>query len=348
MALSKLKEDEQRVIFDQLRINSLEPRLAVNFSSTNKELRAFLTCTVQQQLQSDYNEAYSFCIKSGVENCKGLREATQLDVDQATDQDLKILANLSLLLPALEELNLNEPEIGRGGSDVRWFAKALVAGSFPSVTELNIDSHVGDAGASAIADALDRSALPRLKNLSLRDTNIGDAGLVALAPALRRRPLLEDLRFDYNEFSDNGLTALVAPPPIGSTPLPLGGAPPLPKLSYLDIQDTLITHAGCVTLAAALQSGALPALEMLVISHFPLNSAEKANLKKHRPKLSWWTDEDDEAALTLTDDESIDSESEEGEDSTTLANVVASVATTILSSTATALFIFHCFTWKII
>lgn len=331
MALSKLCEDEKLVIFGQLRGNPLEPRLVVNFCSTNKELRQFLTCKVQRQLKSDFKEAHSFSIKVGVGNCKGLYEATQLDVHEATNQDLKMLANLSLLLPALNELNLNEPV--SGGLNVQWFAKALVADSFPSMTELNIDSHVGDAGASAIADALDRSALPRLKNLSLLDTNIGDAGLVALAPALRRRPLLEKLRFDYNEFSDEGLAALVAPPPIGCTHLPLGVAPPLPKLSYLNVRDTLITPTGFVTLSDALQSGALPALQMLIVSDFPLSSIERAILKKRRPKLSWWTEEDDEAALTQT---------EEGVDSTTLANVAASAAATILSSTATALAIFNC------
>ena len=53
--------------------------------------------------------------------------------------------------------------------------------------------HVGDAGASALAAALDRGALPRLEVLDLGDAAIGDAGLVALAPALRRRPALRRL-----------------------------------------------------------------------------------------------------------------------------------------------------------
>jgi hypothetical protein len=45
----------------------------------------------------------------------------------------------------------------------------LVAGALPAVTLLNINSmHVGDAGASALAAALDRGALPRLKALASR------------------------------------------------------------------------------------------------------------------------------------------------------------------------------------
>lgn len=311
MALSRLCDDEKRVIFDHLRVNSLEPRLAVNFCSTNKELRRFLTRKEQRKLKSDFKRARSLCTSVGVKNCKELREATQLNVAQATNQDLKVLANLSLLLPALRELNL-EPDSGE--LDVQW-SKALVAGSFPSITELNIDSDVGDAGASAIADALDRSALPRLKNLSLIDSNIGDAGLLALAPALRRRPLLEKLGLEYNEFSDLGLTALVALPPVGCTQLPLGV---LPRLSYLNLRDTLITDAGVVTLADALQNGAFPALETLAINHFLLSSAVRANLKNCRPKLSWRTAKDGERA----------------NNNYALANVAISVAATVLLSTS--------------
>ena len=52
---------------------------------------------------------------------------------------------------------------------------------------------MGDAGASALAAALGRGALPRLQLLALSNAAIGDAGLVALAPALRRLPALEVL-----------------------------------------------------------------------------------------------------------------------------------------------------------
>ena len=89
---------------------------------------------------------------------------------------------------------------------------------------------------------------------------MGDAGLVALAPALRRRPALEGLDLARNPLGDEGLAALVAPPP------PPAGAPPpttggLAKLRTLDLSRTRITHAGCDALAAALDSGALPALK---------------------------------------------------------------------------------------
>ena len=86
----------------------------------------------------------------------------------------------------------------------------------------------------------------------------GDAALAALAPALRRgrRPLLKCLYLYDNSFGDDGL---VAPPPAGTPPPPAGG---LKKLKQLDLRGTQINDAGCATLVAALDSGALPALEL--------------------------------------------------------------------------------------
>jgi hypothetical protein len=132
--------------------------------------------------------------------------------------------------------------------------------------------HLGDAGASALAAALGRGALPRLKILWLGSTAIGDAGLVALAPALRRRPALERLGLSRNPFGDEGLAALVAPPP------PPAGAPTgvLTKLKELNLDNTQVTDAGCAALAAALDGGALPALERLFLDRIPASGASKS------------------------------------------------------------------------
>ena len=133
--------------------------------------------------------------------------------------------------------------------------------------------HVGDAGASALAAALDRGALPRLNILQLTNANIGDAALVALAPALRRRPALECLSLMSNPLGDEGLAALVAPPPpAGTPPLPAGG---LKKLKGLNLDYTQVTDAGCAALAAALDSGTLPALEDLRLAAIPASAAAK-------------------------------------------------------------------------
>ena len=91
---------------------------------------------------------------------------------------------------------------------------------------------------------------------------------MALAPALRWLPALENLSLMNNPFGDEGLAALVAPPPPAGAPPPPAGAPPPPtgglkKLKVLNLSRTQITDAGCAALVAALDSGALPALETL-------------------------------------------------------------------------------------
>jgi Ran GTPase-activating protein (RanGAP) involved in mRNA processing and transport len=130
---------------------------------------------------------------------------------------------------------------------------------------------VGEAGASAFAAALDRGALPRLESLVLMKAAIGDAALVALAPALRRRPALEALYLCGNPFGDEGLAALLAPPPpAGTPPLPTGG---LKKLKLLDLRYTEMTDAGCAALATALDSSALPALVTSRLNDIPASAA---------------------------------------------------------------------------
>ena len=158
-------------------------------------------------------------------------------------------------------------------------AEKLGAGALPAVTLLNLDgTHVGDAGASALAAALGRGALPRLKHLGLGSTALGDAGLVALAPALRRLPALEWLDLGSNPLGDEGLAALVAPPPPAGAPPPTTGG--LAKLKALYLSRTQITDAGCAALAAALDSGALPALEVLYLYGIPASAAAKAALQR--------------------------------------------------------------------
>ena len=193
----------------------------------------------------------------------------------------KLLGTLGSVLPAVEVLDLYEPAAGPDG--VQQLAEGLGAGALPAVTELDIfHTHVGDAGASAIATALGKGALPRLKSLRLYGCAIGDAGLVALAPALRRRPALECLHFIGSPFGDEGLTALVAPPPAGAPPGTTGG---LTKLKELDLSNTQVTDAGCATLAAALDSGALPALERLCMHNNPASAAAKAAVYAARANL---------------------------------------------------------------
>ena len=186
------------------------------------------------------------------------------------------------MLPALERLHLWEPAAGPDG--VQQLAAGLGAGALPAVTDLYIyATDMGDAGASTLATALAQGALPRLKVLALHDAAIGDAGLLALAPALRRLPALERLDLDGSPIGDEGLAALVAPPPPAGAPPPTTGG--LAKLKVLDLSRTQITDAGCATLAAALNSGALPALKKFYMYHIPASAAAKAAVYAARANL---------------------------------------------------------------
>ena len=77
-----------------------------------------------------------------------------------------------------------------------------------------------------------------------------------------------------NPFGDEGLAALVAPPPpAGTPPRPAGG---LKKLKTLNLMSTQVTDDGCATLVAALDSGALPALYRLELEGIPSAAAIEA------------------------------------------------------------------------
>ena len=287
MALTALSEDGQRIVFTQL-CNVLEPHLAVALSGASHGLWAS-TQALRQQLKADHEVAAALCLKAGLRSCKELREAKSVDwVDKGLSvTDLALLGTLGSVLPALEKLALYETsapslqslillEPAAGPEGVQRLAARLGAGALPAVTSLTIGGmHVGDAGASALAAALGRGALPRLESLMLHHTSIGDAGLVALAPALRRLLALDNINLWKNPIGDEGLAALVAPPP----PLPAGALPPptgvLAKLKWLYLGESQVSDAGCAALAAALNRGALPALDMLDILLIPASAAAK-------------------------------------------------------------------------
>ena len=82
---------------------------------------------------------------------------------------------------------------------------------------------------------------------------------MALAPALRRLPALRTLTLSENPFGDEGLAALVAPPPpAGALPPPSRG---LTKLVTLDLSFTQITDASCAVLVAAIENRSLDVVD---------------------------------------------------------------------------------------
>ena len=236
-------------------------------------------------------------------SCKDLLEARHLDLGgkDLKAADLATLGKLGSSLPVLESLTLYMLDdvllnldvwvdidwnaappafwlaLGPAGYDgVQRLAEGLGAGALPALTDFCLDNvHVSDAGASAFAAALSRGALLRLMGLELCSAALSDAGLVALAPALRRLPALEHLELRHNPLGDEGLAALVAPPPLpaGALSPPTGG---LTKLEWLSFNDTQVTDAGCAALAAALESGAMPALKVLNLRGIPASAAAVA------------------------------------------------------------------------
>ena len=156
MALSKLSGDEQGIILGQL-CNTLEPRLAMYFSSASTELRPLLTPAVRQQLRDDHEVAAALCVKVGMRSCKELREARGICWGNKglSAADLATLGLLGSVLPALETLYLGETSGSAGPDGVQRLVEGLVAGALPAVTFLSTYiMHVGDAGASALAAAL--------------------------------------------------------------------------------------------------------------------------------------------------------------------------------------------------
>ena len=124
--------------------------------------------------------------------------------------------------------------------------------------------------------------------------------------------VLSDVLSDYNNpFGDEGLAALVAPPPpAGTPPRPAGG---LKKLKELDLGRTQITDAGCATLAAALDSGALPTLEWLNLYEIPASAAAKAAVYEARANLEG-EDFESEHEESGSEEEESEEESVEEED----------------------------------
>ena len=115
-------------------------------------------------------------------------------------------------------------------------------------------------------------------------------------------PALEELYLTSNPFGDEGLAALVAPPPADAPP---PQAEALAKLKWLNLGSTQITDNGCAYLASRLKSGALPELKILYLDDTPVSDAAVEAVYEALPGLQGSEDEEDE------EDEEFEEEDEE-------------------------------------
>ena len=124
---------------------------------------------------------------------------------------------------------------------------------------------IGPAGAEALAAALYRGALPNIEVLVLGSNELGCEGVAALAPVLRKLPALTELVLQANDLGDEGVASLVANL----------GKDDFKMLKKLDLAVNRLTSASCGKLAAALDSGALPRLDDLLLHGNNLSLADR-------------------------------------------------------------------------
>ena len=88
------------------------------------------------------------------------------------------------------------------------------------------------------------------------------------------------------------------------------------KLKVLYLNHTQITDAGCATLAAALNSGALPALEVVVLEGIPASAAAIAAVYEARANLKGGESESEseESGSESEEDEEEEDDSEDAEE----------------------------------
>ena len=137
----------------------------------------------------------------------------------------------------------------------------------PSVTELNLhERYLGPAFGERLAAALERGALRKLEQLYLGLNNLGNKGVAALAAPLRKLPALRDLYLFDNGIDDEGVASLVAD----------ADKDDFKTLEQFQLDGARLTDAGCATLIAAINRGALPRIRGEVESWAPAHIEPEA------------------------------------------------------------------------
>jgi Ran GTPase-activating protein (RanGAP) involved in mRNA processing and transport len=152
------------------------------------------------------NAAATRSILEGVRCNTALQQLDLLRCD-LDDRGVSILANaLAIRNAGMLELDLGWNGITSVG------VRALVEDNMEAVKTLTklclTHNPVRSEGATIMADALGRNAIPNLKRLHLRVCQIDDDGFVALVSALEQNTSLQILDLGNNVFNERGFVAL--------------------------------------------------------------------------------------------------------------------------------------------
>jgi Ran GTPase-activating protein (RanGAP) involved in mRNA processing and transport len=152
------------------------------------------------------NAAATRSIFEGVRNNPVLQQL-DLRLCELGDQGISILANaLAIRNASTLELDLCSNDITSMG------VRALVDDNVEAVKTLAKlclkHNTIGSEGATILADALGRNAMPILKQLDLSYCAIDDDGFVAMVSALEQNTSLQILKLQGNDFGERGFIAL--------------------------------------------------------------------------------------------------------------------------------------------
>jgi Ran GTPase-activating protein (RanGAP) involved in mRNA processing and transport len=152
------------------------------------------------------NAAAARSIAEGVRSNTALQQLNHCSCG-LDDQGVSLLANaLAIRNGSMLELDLGRNEITSVG------VHALIDDNVEAVktlTELNLWCNpIRSEGATILADAFGRNAMPSLKRLDMGWCDIEDDGFVALVSALEQNTSLQILDLTCNDFGERGFTAL--------------------------------------------------------------------------------------------------------------------------------------------
>ena len=135
----------------------------------------------------------------------------------------------------LQTVTLESNNIGDAGATA--LAEALKVNTTLQTVNLQFNK-IGDAGATALAEALKVNTA--LQTVNLEDNEIGDAGAVELAEALKVNTTVQTVHLGSNKIGDAGATALAEALKVNTT------------LQTVNLEDNRIGDAGAAAIFDAL------------------------------------------------------------------------------------------------